>query len=465
VSEVVSRGSGGGGHDDDLEATMQAGAPQSRSDTGGAISIVVLSGTAQGTMIPVRGKVRVGKASDNDLVLTDEMVSRHHCELARAPGGVWVRDLGSTNGTFVESARVTEGVAPVGSVVCVGNVELALRPNLALLDVEPYPDSEFEGVIGQGPAMRRIFRVLDGVARTEATVLLQGETGTGKEVLARAIATHSHRGEPFVVVDCGAVTPALISSELFGHERGAFTGAVAQRKGAFENASGGTIFLDEIGELPLDVQPMLLRVLEAREFRRVGGNQVIKIDVRVIAATSRDLEREVSSGKFREDLYFRLAVVPIHIPPLRARREDIPQLVAHILSRTKGAEGLAAGDRTLGWLLQHDWPGNVRELRNLLERAAYMSAAAGSREILLPSLPAAGAQAEAGPDVFAFSPQESYREARTRIEEEFERRFVAWLLGRHGGNVSAAARAAQMDRKYLHVLARKHGLRGEGDET
>jgi transcriptional regulator with GAF, ATPase, and Fis domain len=454
-----------GDDDSDLEATIQSNEPGGRAGAGGSVevSVFVLTGAERGASAPLRGKVRVGKAPENDLVLSEESVSRQHCEITRVPGGVRIRDLGSTNGTFVEHARITDATTPVGSVLRVGNsVELALRPDLELLAIEPYPEGELEGVIGSSLAMRRIFRVLDGVAKTDATVLLHGETGTGKEVLARAIVHRSLRAAPFVVVDCGSVTTTLIQSELFGHERGAFTGAIAQRKGAFESADGGTIFLDEIGELPLDVQPMLLRVLEAREFRRVGGNQTLKADVRVIAATSRDLEREVSAGKFREDLYFRLAVVPVRIPPLRARREDIPALVQHILSRTRGAEKLAPGERTMEWLLQHDWPGNVRELRNLLERAAYMSAAAGSRELLLPSLPTgAGGASE---DFFRFTLSESYREARARVEDEFERRYVSWLLARHGGNLSAAARAVQMDRKHLHVLARKHGLRGDLEE-
>jgi transcriptional regulator with GAF, ATPase, and Fis domain len=462
----VSSGHDAGDRGVDLEATLQAGGSRSRPATGAIdIAVVVLSGAQRGASVPLRGKVRVGKAPDNELVLGDETVSRHHCEITRAPDGVRVRDLGSTNGTFLESARIAEAVAPVGSVLRVGDaVSVALRPSIELLEVEPYEASDFDGVIGRAVEMRRLFRVLDGVARTDATVLLQGETGTGKDVLARAVAHRSHRVEPFVVVDCGAVTPTLIQSELFGHERGAFTGAMAQRRGAFENAHGGTIFLDEIGELPLDVQPMLLRVLEAREFRRVGGNQTLRADVRVLAATSRDLEREVSAGKFREDLYFRLAVVPVHIPPLRARREDIAALVEHILARIPSAAKLSVHAQTMEWLMQHDWPGNVRELRNLLERAAYMSSAAGSRELLLPALPSGGA--DPGADLFKFTLGESYREARARVEGEFERRYVAWLLAMHGGNLSAAARAVQMDRKHLHVLARKHGLRlrGEGEE-
>jgi DNA-binding NtrC family response regulator len=323
--------------------------------------------------------------------------------------------------------------------------------------VLPSDKTWFGAAIGQSLPMRSIFGMLERIAKTEATVLLEGETGTGKDVLARAIWTESARAQgPFVVVDCGAVSYSLIESELFGHERGAFTGAVAARQGAFELADTGTLFLDEIGELPLDVQPKLLRVLETREFRRVGGNKTVKSDVRVVAATKRNLLREVQAGKFREDLYFRLAVVPITVPSLRARREDIPMLVEHILKASGG--GLSVSDETMQGLSAHDWPGNIRELRNVLDRAIYMAKATGNLELHLVSLPMSSSGTG---EVFQFDAAKSYRETRAKFDADFERRYVKWLLSRHAGNVSAAAREAKMDRKHLHDMAKKHGLRGQ----
>ncbi|HXN32057.1 MAG TPA: sigma 54-interacting transcriptional regulator [Polyangiaceae bacterium] len=439
---------------DASEIATRAVAPR---ETKVGVHIVVLSGSAKGTSRPLGDKVRVGKAQDNELVLDDDTVSRHHCELTRANDGVHVRDLGSTNGTRVQGARISEAIVQPGTVLKVGEVEIALRPAARNVEVMPSDKTWFGAAIGRSLAMRSIFGVLERIAQTDATVLLEGETGTGKDVLARAIWTESaHAQGPFVVVDCGAVSYSLLESELFGHERGAFTGAVAARQGAFELADGGTVFLDEIGELPLDVQPKLLRVLETKEFRRVGGNKTLKSNVRVIAATKRNLQREVQAGKFREDLYFRLAVVPITVPPLRARREDIPPLVQHILKAS--GSNLTVGDETMQGLVAHDWPGNVRELRNVLERTVYLARATGVTELHVVTLPTAG---PAAGDVFQFEPGRSYRETRAKFDAEFERRYVKWLLGRHGGNVSAAAREAKMDRKHLHDMAKKHGLRGQ----
>jgi transcriptional regulator with GAF, ATPase, and Fis domain len=451
--------------EEDLEET-NLGTRAVGSRVAGGITVVaaVLSGAHKGFTKTLGQKMVIGKAPDNDLVLTDDTVSRHHCELVRGPDGIRVRDLDSTNGTRVEGTRVREAVVQPGTVIKIGEVEISLRPSTQKVEVLPSDKSQFGGAIGESLAMRTIFGVLERIAPTDGTVLLGGETGTGKEVLARAIVQNSSRAQrPFVIVDCGAVSYSLIESELFGHERGAFTGAVAARQGAFELADGGTVFLDEIGELPLDVQPKLLRVLETKEFRRVGGNKTLHTNVRVIAATKRDLQREVNAGKFREDLYFRLAVVPVTVPPLRQRREDIPLLVAHMLKQAAAGDAspLSVSNETLAALAAHDWPGNVRELRNVLERAIYMAQATESREIGVVALPSGSAAQEPG---FVFDAGKSYRETRAKFDAEFERRYVKWLLGRHGGNVSAAAREAKMDRKHLHDMARKHGLRGTDGE-
>jgi transcriptional regulator with GAF, ATPase, and Fis domain len=443
------------------EVDIATRAASARSGALSAIVAAVLSGTHKGITKPMGGRMRIGKAQDNDLVLTDDTVSRHHCELIRSPEGIHIRDLDSTNGTRVDGTRIREAMVQPGSVLKVGEVEISLRPAAQKVEVLPSDKPMFGTAIGQSLSMRTIFGVLERIAPTDATVLLEGETGTGKDVLARSIWQASQRAaKPFMVVDCGAVSYSLIESELFGHERGAFTGAVSSRQGAFELADGGTVFLDEIGELPLDVQPKLLRVLETREFRRVGGNKTMHTNVRVIAATKRDLLREVQAGKFREDLYFRLAVVPVTVPPLRGRREDIPLLVTHIL-RAAGATEMNVAPETLQSLAAHDWPGNVRELRNILERAVYMAQAVGSRELSVVALPGSAPPSDTA---FVFEPGKSYRDTRAKYDGEFEKRYVKWLLGRHSGNVSAAAREAKMDRKHLHDMAKKHGLRGEGGD-
>ncbi|MDW8360837.1 MAG: sigma 54-interacting transcriptional regulator [Myxococcales bacterium] len=428
-------------------------------------ALVVLAGPERGRQWELSGDVvRIGKSPDCDVVLDDPTVSRTHCELVRDARGYLVRDLGSTNGTLLDGTAVREAYVRPGALLTVGKVELRIRPYAERIELLPSEQQRFGGVVGRSVRMREIFGLLERIAPTDATVLLTGETGTGKDALARAVHEHSpRRSRPFIVVDCGAVVGTLIESELFGHERGAFTGAIAQRQGAFELAHGGTLFLDEIGELPLDLQPKLLRAIETRTIRRVGGSRDLRVDIRVIAATKRNLRLEVERGKFREDLYFRLAVVPVELPPLRERREDIPLLVEHLLARiaesagsSTAQPGLAPG--ALDSLCAHDWPGNVRELRNVLERAVYLTIAAGQNEVRvgLPTAPLATPTTGDGSE--PFDPSLSYREQKARFEENFERRYVRWLLTRHGGNISAAARAAEMDRKYLHKLARKHGV-------
>ena len=424
--------------------------------------LVVVSGKSRGQRVRIGDRVRIGKSSDNDLVLVDDTVSRHHCELTRSERGVVVRDLGSTNHTRIGRSRITEATLEPGSTLTVGDVELMLRSELQRAEVLPSESLTFGDAVGPSLAMRSIFAVLERIAATDAPILLEGETGCGKDLLARAVHEKSpRRPDPFAVVDCGAVSYNLIESELFGHERGSFTGAVASRAGAFETVSRGTLFLDEVGELPLDVQPKLLRVLESGEFRRVGGNRTLQSRARIIAATKRQLKDEVARGKFREDLYFRLAVVPVLVPPLRQRREDIPALVEHFLALAQ-ARGISKGKvrlapETLSALSAHDWPGNVRELRNVLDRAIYLAASSAEPQLRLVDLPLSPAAPETSP---AFDASQSYRETRAVFEAEFERKYVAWLLERHLGNISAAAREAKMDRKYLYDLARKHGLRG-----
>jgi DNA-binding NtrC family response regulator len=436
--------------------------------TAGAI-LFVATGAAKGTTLPlpqaIGERLRIGKARDNDLVLADDTVSRTHLEIELTSEGLRARDLGSRNGTRIGKARVTEVYLATGTVLRVGEVELHVRIDAAPAGLPPSVHEHFGLAIGRSLPMRRLFALLERVAPTSATVLLTGESGTGKDVLARALHANSPRhAGPFEVVDCGAIAPTLVESELFGHERGAFTGAANARAGAFERAHGGTLFLDELGELPLDLQPKLLRVLEARELRRVGGTKTLPVDVRVIAATTRDVPREVREGRFREDLYFRLAVVSARVPPLRERLEDVPLIARRFLDARAAAAsdgGLPLSDEVRARLCAHEWRGNVRELRNVLERAAFLAEASGEREIRWIDLgEELAARTEEPEEVFRFRDGQSYREARARVDALFERRYLAWLLDRHGGNASAAARAAQMDRKYLAELARKHGLLG-----
>ncbi|HTE56078.1 MAG TPA: sigma 54-interacting transcriptional regulator [Kofleriaceae bacterium] len=422
--------------------------------------LVVLSGPERGSEHVISSDViRVGKATENDLVVTDDTVSRVHFEIVRDAKGYLLRDLKSTNGTFLDGAEIKEAYIRAGSVIAAGAAELKFTPFEERIEILPSEKEELGPMVGRSTSMREIFGLVERIAPTDATVLIEGETGTGKDMIARTLHQLSKRSAgPFIVVDCGAVAGTLIESELFGHEKGSFTGATATRQGAFELAHGGTVFLDELGELSLDLQPKLLRVIEQRELRRVGGSRTIKVDLRILAATRKDLRSEVEKGKFREDLYFRLNVVPIVAPALRDRREDIP-LMAELFLRQLGgaaAERLELSEHTMAALRAHDWPGNVRELRNVIERALALGGDAGALLAPLGERPLSGRSRADIP--LEFAPGLPFRDEKERWNEQFERRYLTWLLRRAEGNISKAARDADMDRKYLHKLLKKYGI-------
>lgn len=399
----------------------------------------------------------IGAHPSNNVVVQDRTVSRFHCEIRAGEDGVQVVDLESKNGTSVDGVRVTTAWLKEGSTLRLGDTTLRFHvvPERAAIPISPH--DTFGDLKGQSVAMRTVFAVLEKVSATDSTVLLEGETGTGKEATAEAIHELSKRAKgPFIVVDCGAIPGNLLESELFGHEKGAFTGAVAQRVGAFEAAHNGTVFLDELGELPPELQPKLLRVLEQRTIRRLGNTSRVDVNVRVIAATNRRLRQEVNEGRFRSDLYYRLAVIKVELPPLRERHGDIKALVENFLEQwgsPKAAVERLTAPTFVRRLEQAAWPGNVRELRNYLERCLVFDSPPpispeGSAE------PRGQSSAGEAPD-----PTLSYADARSHALAAFERKWLPSLVDYHDGNVSKAARAAGIDRAYLHRLLRRHGLR------
>jgi len=395
----------------------------------------------------------LGTAADTLLPLSDREVSRYHLELTPADTGVRVVDVGSTNGTFFGGVEIKEAIVPVGARLSIGGTIVEVGGIDSEVEEVDFPPPTIPSMVATSESMRRVAAETCRLAPTNVSVFVRGETGTGKEVVARALHTLGTRaGGPFVVVDCGSLPATLVASELFGHERGAFTGADRQHAGAFERANGGTLFLDEIGELPLSVQPALLGALERRSFRRVGGRGEISVDVRLVCATHRDLRGEVNRDRFRADLYYRLAVARIEIPPLRERPEDIEPLVTHFVTEITGQNTLPFGPRTLDALRAHRWSGNVRELRNVVEAAVAMG------EVRLDTTrPGQGAGPEAAADVSeALAP---YKEARAAVIGEFEKRYLSCLIEQCEGNASEAARRAKMDRQYLLTLLRRHGLR------
>ncbi|MEM9693235.1 MAG: sigma 54-interacting transcriptional regulator [Myxococcota bacterium] len=396
---------------------------------------------------------RIGSHASNDLVLDDPQVSRLHCLLERTDRGWQIVDRGSLNGTRVNGVAVRDADLPPPSPrIELGRSVLAVVEQIPVA-AEDVPVSPGLGdLVGTSIAMRRLFGVVSRVAESEANVLLEGESGTGKEAFAMELVRRSPRKDgPLVIVDCGSIAPTVVESELFGHVRGAFTGAERDRVGAFEEAHQGTIFLDEIGELPIEMQPKLLRAIESGQVRRVGENRTRTVDVRVIAATNRQLDREVNDGRFRDDLYFRLSVVSLRIPALRERPEDIPLLVQYFLSRLGARDRAGMFDaQVTEQLKRHRWPGNVRELRNYVERALVLQNPTAG---IQPN-PALGATSTGTVD---FS--QPFGVAKRQLVEDFERRYLIALLQWSGGNISAAARRAGMDRMHLHRLVRRHRLR------
>jgi two-component system response regulator GlrR len=401
------------------------------------------------------------------VVVADPAVSRLHAELDPRDDGVWVRDLGSKNGTFVEGLRVSGACVPEGGKLRLGSTEIVVHYQAVTEPPDLWPAPNFGPLLGQSVRMRQLFAYLARIAPTDSPVLIQGETGTGKELIATAIHDASPRSaEPFVIVDCGALPESLIESELFGHVKGAFTGAIASRTGAIESADGGTVLLDEIGELPLTMQPRLLRVLESGTIRRVGETQRRKINVRFIAATHRDLATMVNAGAFREDLYFRLAVLPVVVPPLRERLDDLPMLVTSFLP-----PHIVAGLEVIQELRKRPWLGNVRELRNFIHRAAAL----GTQEALSMSepknVPSASAirasdSVDSAPDSApavdllpaAAAFDGDFKSFRSRWMEHGEREYIKRLLVKHERNVSLAAKEAGVDRTYVYRLIRRHLL-------
>ncbi len=398
----------------------------------------------------------VGSGEGASLRLDDRLVSRVHAQIELTDDGVWVRDLGSRNGTFIDNIRVGHARVPAGGTITVGSTKLSVDVSSEQRAV--WPLDRFGPILGRSPKMRELFLRLSRVSASDAAVLIQGETGTGKELVARAIHDHSPRSKrPLVVVDCGAMPANLLESELFGHAKGAFTGAVSTHLGAVEVAEEGTLFLDEIGELPLEVQPKLLRALESHTFRRLGETQYRPIRARFLAATHRDLASMVNEGTFREDLFFRLNVLPVRIPPLRERQEDIPLIIEALLA----ARRAPPLDVPIEELMTRPWHGNVRELRSFVERAVTL----GTDEALAMS-PAHGGgaapQAVSGvsgdggfPPIDVTVP---FKDVRDAWIEHLEKNYVRGALERQGGNVTAVAESSGLARSYVHRLIRKHNL-------
>jgi DNA-binding NtrC family response regulator len=405
----------------------------------------VESGLSQGaTFDVVNTTVRIGSAAESDFVLTDPSVSRRHCAIEPVPGGVRIRDEGSTNGVFLDDLRVYDALLGGPGKLRLGDTLIRVEPLAEQVDCEQAVATRFGELVGKSARMRELFALLARAAPTDATVLIEGETGTGKDLVAEAVHDQSLRADgPFVVFDCGAVAPTLAESELFGHEKGAFTGAANARAGVFERAHGGTLFLDELGELPKELQPKLLRALNNREIRRLGSERTIAADVRVVAATNRNLAAEVERGNFRADLYHRLSLIRVHVPPLRDRLEDVPVLVEHFLALAKPPRSPDVIPRALWDLFKsHRWPGNVRELANAVQRFLIVPERALDAPVEAPAQAVAGIQ--------------PLPVARSEANLRFEREYTQQAMALSGGNVTRAAELAGISRQRMQELVKRH---------
>jgi len=423
-------------------------------------------------------RVTVGSAEGNDLCLTDPTVSGYHLELTGTPRGIEVVDLSSTNGTRYAGAWLRRAEVPPGVRLELGNTALELDVG-ADAEVELHPEDMLGGIRGRSESIRRMMAFIQKVANSQTSVLVIGESGTGKELVVQAVHEGSPRKDgPFITVDCGAMTAGVIRSELFGHEKGAFTGADHQHVGAFERANGGTLMLDELGELPAELQTTLLGVLERRRIRRVGGHEEIPIDVRVVAATNRDLRHEVNEGRFRLDLYYRLAVVHVRVPPLRDRKEDLSLLIEHFLRECghDGPPSLLFSKEDMDRLVAYAWPGNVRELRNLVEGTvvtgemqtpglAALDSPFSARSMMgpigldEPTVETDPTTLREGAPSLVVDYQLPYKESRAELLHRFEEEYLQRLLDKAGENVSKASRIAKMTRSHLFELLRRHGFR------
>jgi len=440
----------------------EANASAEARTTGAIPRLTAVSGPGAGRALAMTSTLAtVGRHPTNDLVVSDPRVSGVHLELRRAGDRVHVRDAGSTNGTWMGPHRVSDVELASGGELTVGGTLLRLDLDEGAIRAPLCSAESFGSLVGRSPAMRELFTTLERVAPKNLTLLVQGETGTGKEEVARAVHARSRRADkPFVVIDAAALPETLAESLLFGHEKGAFTGAERRALGLFEAAHGGTVFLDEIGELPPGSQAKFLRVLEQREVTRVGGHEPVSVDVRVIAATHRDLRHEIEAGRFREDLFFRLAQLRVTLVPLRDRPEDIPVLCQKLLSALadEGEAPLEVEPAALTHLQAQPWPGNVRELRNVLARAAALSSSKMIR------------RADVAGEGFGFRGTReeravldlsgSFATSKERAVTRFESAYLAALMKRCSGNLSLASREADLARHHLRDLLKKHGLYG-----